>query len=90
MSFFDSIPHHELMKSIARRVTDGALLGLIKVWLEMSVEEDDGHGGKRRPSLAKDSGRGTPQGAPSGFRRRKGCTGRGSGREVPDMPRVLV
>ena len=62
--YFDSIPHHELMKSIARRVSDGALLGLIKLWLEMPVEEDDGHGGKRRSSLAKDSGRGTPQGAP--------------------------
>jgi RNA-directed DNA polymerase len=62
--YFDSIPHHELMKSIARRVSDGALLGLIKVWLEMSVEEDDGHGGKRRRSVAKDSGHGTPQGAP--------------------------
>jgi RNA-directed DNA polymerase len=62
--YFDSIPHHELMKSIARRVSDGALLGLIKLWLEMPVEEDDGHGGKRRGSLAKDSGRGTPQGAP--------------------------
>ena len=37
---------------------------LTKVWLEMSVEEDDGHGGKRRRSVAKDSGRGTPQGAP--------------------------
>ena len=57
-----SIPHHELMKSIARRVSDGALLGLIKVWLEMSVEEADGHGGKRRSSVAKDSGRGTPRG----------------------------
>ena len=63
-AYFDSIPHHELMKSIARRVSDGALLGLIKVWLEMSVEEDDGHGGKRRRSVAKDRGRGTPQGAP--------------------------
>ena len=49
---FDSIPHHDLMKSIARRVSDGALLGLIKVWLEMSVEEDDGHGGKRRSSVS--------------------------------------
>ena len=62
--YLDSIPHHELMKSIARRVSEGALLGVIKVWLEMSVEEDDGHGGKRRSSVAKDSGRGTPQGAP--------------------------
>ncbi len=62
--YFDSIPHHELMKSVARRVSDGACLALIKAWLEMSVEEDDGHGGKRRTSVAKDSGRGTPQGAP--------------------------
>jgi group II intron reverse transcriptase/maturase len=62
--YFDSIPHHELMKSVARRVRDGALLGLIKAWLEMAVEEDDGHGGKRRTTVAKDSGRGTPQGAP--------------------------
>ena len=46
--YFDSIPHAELMKSVARRVSDGAMLGLIKAWLQMAVEEDDGHGGKRR------------------------------------------
>ena len=63
-SYFDTIPHHELMKSIARRVSDGAMLALIKSWLEMAVEEDDGKGGKRRRTLNKDSGRGTPQGAP--------------------------
>ncbi len=62
--YFDSIPHHELMKSVARRISDGAVLALIKAWLEMPVEEDDGRGGNRRTSLAKDSGRGTPQGAP--------------------------
>jgi len=62
--YFDSIPHHELMKSVARRVSDGAVLALIKAWLEMAVEEDDGKGGKRRTTVAKDSGRGTPQGAP--------------------------
>lgn len=62
--YFDSIPHHELMKSIARRVSDGAMLGLIKGWLQMPVVEDDGHGGKRRTTVAKDSGKGTPQGAP--------------------------
>lgn len=62
--YFDSIPHHELMKSVARRVSDGALLALIKAWLEMAVEEDDGHGGKGRTTVARDSGRGTPQGAP--------------------------
>jgi RNA-directed DNA polymerase len=63
-SYFDTIPHHELMKSIARRVSDGAILSLIKSWLEMAVEEEDGKGGKRRSTLNKDSGRGTPQGAP--------------------------
>ena len=62
--YFDSIPHHELMKSVARRVSDGALLALIKAWLQMPVVEEDGHGGKRQTTDAKDSGRGTPQGAP--------------------------
>jgi RNA-directed DNA polymerase len=63
-NYFDTIPHHELMKSIARRVSDGAMLALIKSWLEMAVEEEDGKGGKRRTTLNKDTGRGTPQGAP--------------------------
>jgi group II intron reverse transcriptase/maturase len=61
--YFDSIPHHELMKSVARRVSDGAMLALIKAWLQMPVEEE-GPGGKRRTTVAKDSGKGTPQGAP--------------------------
>ncbi len=62
--YFDSIPHAELMKSVARRVSDGTMLALIKAWLQTAVEEDDGYGGKRRTTVAKDSGRGTPQGAP--------------------------
>lgn len=62
--YFDSIPHHELMKSIARRISDGAMLGILKTWLEMAVEEEDGKGGKRRTTESKDSGRGTPQGSP--------------------------
>ena len=53
---FGQIPHAELMRSIARRVSDGRVLGWIKAWLEMAVEEDDGHGGRRR---------GTPQGSPA-------------------------
>ena len=61
---FDTIPHHELMKSVARRVSDAAMLRLVKAWLEMAVEETDKRGNKRRTTANKDSGRGTPQGAP--------------------------
>jgi group II intron reverse transcriptase/maturase len=58
--YFDSIPHHELLKSVARRVSDGAMLALIKAWLQTPVVEEDGRGGKRRTTVAKDIGRGTP------------------------------
>jgi RNA-directed DNA polymerase len=59
-----SIPHAELMKSVARRVSDRHLLHLIKMWLDAPVEEDDGKGGKKPTTPNKDSGRGVPQGAP--------------------------
>jgi len=62
--YFDSIPHAELMKSVARRVSDRHLLHLIKMWLDAPVEEDDRKGGKKRTTPNKDSGRGVPQGAP--------------------------
>ena len=62
--YFDSIPHAELLKSVARRVSDRHLLHLIKMWLDAPVEEDDGKGGKKRTTPNKDSGRGVPQGAP--------------------------
>jgi group II intron reverse transcriptase/maturase len=62
--YFDSIPHGELMKAVARRVSDRHLLGLIKAWLEMPVEESDARGGTRRTTRNRDEGRGTPQGAP--------------------------
>ena len=63
-NYFGEIPHAELMKSIARRVSDGWMLRLIKAWLEMPVEEDDGKGGKRRTNRARRDRKGTPQGAP--------------------------
>jgi len=62
--YFDSIPHAELMKSVARRISDGRVLGLIKAWLETPVEEEDERGRKRRTTRNRDEGRGTPQGAP--------------------------
>ena len=60
--YFDSIPHAELMKSVARRVSDGRLLHLIKMWLQAPVEETDEHGRVRRTTRNKDEGKGTPQG----------------------------
>ena len=62
--YFDSIPHSDLMKSVARRVVDGAMLRLIKMWLEAPVEETDERGRKHRSTRNRDDGRGTPQGAP--------------------------
>ena len=62
--YFDSIPHHELMHAVARRVSDRHRLGLIKAWLEMPVEEVDERGRKQRTTRNRDEGKGTPQGAP--------------------------
>jgi RNA-directed DNA polymerase len=62
--FFGSIPHTELMRSVARRVVDRRALHLIKMWLECAVEETDDRGRKRRTTEARDSGRGIPQGSP--------------------------
>ena len=62
--YFGSIPHAELMRSLARRIVDRRVLHLIKMWLECAVEETDDRGRKRRSTEAKDSGRGIPQGSP--------------------------
>ena len=63
-SYFDTLPHCDLLKSVARRVVDGAMLHLIKMWLEAPVEETDEHGNKHRSTRNRDEGRGTPQGSP--------------------------
>src|SRR3984893_12379802 len=59
--YFDSIPHTELLKSVARRVADGAVLRLIKLWLKAPIEERD-RDGKRRIVGGKKNKLGTPQG----------------------------
>jgi group II intron reverse transcriptase/maturase len=62
--YFGSIPHADLMRSLARRIVDRRVLHLIKMWLECAVEDTDDKGRKTRTTEAKDSGRGIPQGSP--------------------------
>ena len=59
--YFDTIPHTELLKSVARRIVDRDVLHLIKMWLKAPVEERD-ENGKRRMTGGRSSRRGTPQG----------------------------
>jgi RNA-directed DNA polymerase len=59
--YFDTIPHDQLMRSVARRIVDGDILKLIKMWLKTPVEETD-RDGRKRMTGGKGSKRGTPQG----------------------------
>jgi group II intron reverse transcriptase/maturase len=56
--YFDTIPHRQLLQQVARRVSDGMILKLIKQWLRAPIVEEDGQGGKRM----KENKVGTPQG----------------------------
>ena len=56
--YFDTIPHRGLMKMVAKRVSDGSILRLIKSWLRAPVVEEDKDGTRRVvPNRC-----GTPQG----------------------------
>jgi RNA-directed DNA polymerase len=59
--YFDTIPHYELMLSLARRIVDRNMLRLIRQWLKAPVETTDGDG-KRRMEGGKASTCGVPQG----------------------------
>lgn len=62
--YFGSIPHAELLKSVARRIVDRRVLHLIKMWMECAVEETDDRGRKTRTTQARNTRRGIPQGSP--------------------------
>ncbi len=62
--YFGSIPHSELLQSVARRIVDRRVLHLIKMWLDCPVEETDDRGRKKRTTEARDRRRGIPQGSP--------------------------
>jgi len=56
--YFDTIPHRQLLRAVARRVSDGSVLRLIKQWLRAPVVEEE-KGGRRRVLPNR---QGTPQG----------------------------
>lgn len=55
-AYFDTIPHDCLMKAVAERVVDGAMLALVKRFLEAPIIDDRDDGQPKRPR------QGTPQG----------------------------
>lgn len=58
--YFDTIPHADLMKCVAKRIVERRVLHLIKMWLEAPVMERD----KDRENWRNlgSNGQGTPQG----------------------------
>ena len=59
--YFDTIPHCELIHSVARRIVDRDVLHLVKMWRKAPVEERD-EKGNRRMTGGRKSSCGTPQG----------------------------
>src|SRR5664280_259508 len=62
--YFDSIPHPELLKCVARRIVDRHILRLSKAWVVAPGDEDDGKGRTTRSRANRNNKRGTPQGSP--------------------------
>ena len=63
-NYFGEIPHAELMRCMARRISDGRMLRLLKAWLVMPVVVTDDQGRKRTTNPGRRTRKGTPQGSP--------------------------
>jgi RNA-directed DNA polymerase len=66
-SYFDTIPHEKLMLAVQKRITDGSVLKLIRMWLKAVIVEpapkDNTRGkGQKQPPKVYRSKQGTPQG----------------------------
>src|SRR6202030_2428050 len=59
-SYFDTIPHEKLMACVQKRIVDGSVLKLIRMWLGAVVIEP-GQGPHDPPKVSR-SKQGTPQG----------------------------
>jgi RNA-directed DNA polymerase len=57
--YFDSIPHAQLLACVGKRVADGSVMKLIRMWLKTPVVEEQGGG---KPPKVSRSEKGTPQG----------------------------
>ncbi|MEI6207066.1 MAG: reverse transcriptase domain-containing protein [Desulfuromonadales bacterium] len=60
--YFDTIPHANLMATVAERICDGEILRLIQMWLKAPIMEMDKDGTKRNIGGGKGNRNGTPQG----------------------------
>lgn len=47
-SYFDMIPHRQVLRQVAKRVSDGSVLRLIKAWLRSPIVEEDRVTGRRK------------------------------------------
>ncbi len=59
-SYFDTIPHEKLMACVQKRITDGSVLKLIRMWLKAVIVEEGEKPGD--PPKVTRSKQGTPQG----------------------------
>ena len=60
--YFDTIPHANLMATVAERISDGALLHLIRMWLAAPVIKRVGMGQSGQSGVEKETGEGPRKG----------------------------